>query len=118
MMLYVRGKGDKVRMVPVSESAWSVLAVSVVRSKLNGNEPIVGLRDRFARRVITELGVKADLKRHISSHDLRATFATAAYDACLDQRVVQELLGHSSGQRTEVYIGRSASQMRSAVEGL
>jgi site-specific recombinase XerD len=79
---------------------------------------VVGLKDRFARRVITELGVRAKLERHTSSHDLRATFATAVYDHTLDQRVVQELLGHSSGTTTEIYIGRSNDQMRKAVEGL
>lgn len=118
MSLTIRGKGDKTRIVPISESAWNVMALSVAHSRLEENQPIVGLKDRFARRVITELGVRAGLQRHISSHDLRATFATAVYDKCLDQRVVQELLGHSSGQTTEVYIGRSADQMRSAVEGL
>ena len=118
MTLQIRGKGDKTRFVPVSEELWNVIALPVMRSMLGDNEPIVGLKDRFARRLVTDLGVKAGLQRHISSHDLRATFATAVYDKSLDQRVVQELLGHSSGQTTEVYIGRSQSQMRSAVEGL
>jgi site-specific recombinase XerD len=118
MNLVVRGKGDKTRIVPISESAWEVVAISVCRSRLNDNHPVVGLKDRFARRVITDLGVRAGLQRHISSHDLRATFATAVFDKTLDQRVVQELLGHASGQTTEVYIGRSAEKMRSAVEGL
>ena len=118
MMLSVRGKGDKTRLVPVSEVAWEVLALPVAHSFVNGNAPVVGLKDRFARRIVTELGVRAGLERHISSHDLRATFATAVYNKSLDQRVVQELLGHSSGSTTEVYIGRSANQMRAAVEGL
>lgn len=119
MTLTVRGKGDKERIVPVNEPAWDALVMPVARSIMAGGvEPVVGLKDRFARRVVTELGVKAGLQRHISSHDLRATFATAVYDKSLDQRVVQELLGHSSGQTTEVYIGRTANQMRAAVEGL
>lgn len=118
MNLCVRGKGDKTRYVPVSDEAWNVMALSVVASFTNNNEPVVGLKDRFARRTITDLGVKAGLQRRVSSHDLRATFATAVYDKCLDQRIVQELLGHSAGTTTEVYIGRTVKQMREAVEGL
>jgi len=117
MVLTVRGKGDKTRIIPVSSRAWQILASPVTRAWLAGI-PVVGLKDRFARRVITELGIKAGLQRPIASHDLRATFATAVYDQCLDQRIVQELLGHANGATTEIYIGRSAEQMRKAVEGL
>jgi integrase len=117
MVLRVPGKGDKERIVPVSERAWNVIAPAVVRAGLKNLE-VVGLKDRFARRAITELGVRAGLQRRVASHDLRATFATAVYDSTLDQRVVQELLGHANGSTTEVYIGRTAEQMRKAVEGL
>lgn len=115
--LHVRGKGDKGRVVPVSERAWDIIASTVTRAFLEDVE-VVGLKDRFARRVITDLGVRAGLQRRVASHDLRATFATAVYDKTLDQRVVQELLGHSNGATTEIYIGRTPDQMRKAVEGL
>lgn len=118
MDLTVRGKGDKTRIVPVSERAWNILAVPIARSILNNNVEVVGLKDRFARRVVTELGMRAGLKRRVASHDLRATFATALYDTTLDQRLVQEILGHSSGTTTEVYIERSSTQKRTAIEAL
>lgn len=116
--LVIRGKGDKTRVVPVSESAWSVLARPVTRAFIEGDREVVGLKDRFARRVITELGERAGLQRHISSHDLRATFATAVYDKTLDLRTTQELLGHSSSQTTELYTGITMDKMRGAVEDL
>jgi site-specific recombinase XerD len=117
MLLTIRGKGDKFRVVPVSEAAWSILAESVTRARVTGcTEPIVGLKDRFARRIITELGERAGLKRRISSHDLRATFATEVYNKTLDIRVVQELLGHSSSQTTETYTAKTMNEMRRAVE--
>ena len=115
-MLLIRGKGDKERHVPVSELAWSYLARPVTRAYVEGGREVVGLKDRFARRVITDLGVRAGLQRHISSHDLRATFATAVYDKTLDLRVTQELLGHSSSQTTELYTGVSVAKMQAAVE--
>lgn len=115
MLLTIRGKGDKTRVVPISSMAWQVLAMPVTRAMCEGRG-VIDYKDRFARRVITDLGVKAGLKRHISSHDLRATFATAVYDKTLDLRVTQELLGHSSSQTTELYTGVTADSMRKAVE--
>lgn len=116
MTLTVRGKGDKERVVPVSTYAWSVLQIPVTRAFCDGDCEVVGLKDRFARALITRLGIRAGLKRHVASHDLRATFATAVYDKTQDQRLVQVLLGHASGTTTEIYIGRSDAQMKNGVE--
>lgn len=115
MTLRVRGKGDKERIVPVSPRAWDILATPIMRA-FTLDRPVVGLKDRGARAAITDLGVRAKLKRHISSHDLRSTFATTVYDKTLDIRVVQELLGHSSSQTTELYTKVGILKMRSAVE--
>jgi site-specific recombinase XerD len=116
MMLIVRGKGDKTRVVPVSPEAWGVLAMSVTAAMCDGGREVVDIKDRFARRVITDLGVKAGLRRHISSHDLRATFATAVYDKTQDAMLVRELLGHSSVVTTQLYIGVEMTKLREAVQ--
>lgn len=116
MTLHVYGKGDKERIVPVSQKAWEVLATPVTRAFCDGDRLVVSLQDRFARRVITELGKRAGLRRQISSHDLRATFATEVHNQTRNIRVVQELLGHSSVRTTEVYTGVALDQMRKAVE--
>jgi site-specific recombinase XerD len=115
MTLTIRGKGDKTRIVPVSPRAWEILQIPVTRAFVDGDIPVIGLKDRFARRVISDLGVKAKLKRHISSHDLRATFATEVWDRTLDLRVVQELLGHASSNTTELYTAVRQDKMREAV---
>lgn len=123
MTLKVRGKGDKERIVPISPEAWNVIAVPVVRAyvSIGSNSgdvydpPIVGLKDRYARSVVTRTAARAGLRRKVASHDLRATFATEVYNKTQDQRLVQMLLGHSSGTTTEVYIGRSFEQMREGV---
>jgi len=116
MILKVHGKGGKIRYVPVSEEAWGILATSVTRAFLEGDAPIVGIQERVARQGITTLGKRAGLSRPVSSHDLRATFATAVYDKTKDMRLVQELLGHSSVETTQIYVGVRASQLRAAVE--
>lgn len=117
--LTVRGKGDKTRVVPVSNAAWSVLEMAYYRTLLAGdNDTLVGLQDAYARRIITILGKRAGLSRNISSHDLRATFGTTVYERKKDIRLVQLLLGHQSSVTTEGYIGVNFSKMRDAVEGL
>lgn len=116
MLLTVRGKGDKTRIVPVSSACWEVIAVPYTRAACDGGRAVVGLKDRFARRIITDLGRKAGLQRDIASHDLRATFATAVYDKTRDIRVVQELMGHASSQTTEIYTLVGTKKMREAVE--
>jgi site-specific recombinase XerD len=114
MELLVHGKGDKDRIIPVSPEAWDAVANSVVRSWGNGST-VVGLKDRFARRLVSALGERAGLQRHISSHDLRATFATAVFDKTGDIRLVQMLLGHASVVTTQLYIERHREMLREAV---
>jgi site-specific recombinase XerD len=112
--LRVRGKGDKERIVPISERAWTVIASARILAK--PGLPLVNLPDRTARRRITSLGKRAGLSRGIASHDMRATLATAAYNKSHNLRAVQELLGHASSQTTETYTGVSAAAMRDAVD--
>lgn len=114
--LNVRGKGDKSRFVPISQRCWDACEpafIDAMSPRMDGH--LISYQDRSARKAITAMGVKAHLSRAVASHDLRATFATITYDATLDQRVVQELLGHANGSTTEVYIGRTNDQMKKAV---
>lgn len=115
MTLTVRGKGDRTRTVPVSDEAWGAVSSAYVLALTQG-EPLIQYKDRFARKIITNLGVRAGLSRPVSSHDLRATFATAALNKTGNLRVVQELLGHASSATTEVYTGVMMHQMREAVQ--
>lgn len=116
MQVTIRGKGDKTRTVPLSEEAWKYLIPAFAIAFGRDDERLVSYKDRFARQIITNLGVRAGLSRRIASHDLRATFATAALDKTNNIRVVQELLGHASSQTTEIYTGVAMAQMREAVQ--
>lgn len=118
MTLTVRGKGDKTRTIPVSDEVWEHLIDRVAELRRSRTERFVTYTDRGARKALTVLGEKVGLTRHVSSHDLRATFATAAYDKSLDLRAVQELLGHASSQTTEVYTGVQMLTMREAAKVL
>lgn len=116
MVLTVHGKGDRMRLVPVSEEAWDALIMAYSRAFLENRPTIVGLKDRAARRMVTTLGKRCGLRRSIASHDLRATFASAVYDRTKDIRLVQELLGHSSIETTQIYTEIAMPKMREAVK--
>lgn len=116
MLLTIRGKGDKTRVVPISREAWSHLCNRLTQRFDRPDEPLIVLQDRTARSCITRLGRVAGLQRRVSSHDLRATFATAVYDHTQDLRVTQELLGHSNSATTEIYTGVAMTKMKGAVE--
>lgn len=115
MQLKVHGKGGKIRYVPIQDELWSCCSMAVTQAFIDGDRVIVNLHDRAARKVITRLAVKAQLKRHVKSHDLRATYATGLLDAGVNIRVVQELLGHESVETTQIYTGVKAKQLRDAV---
>ena len=117
-LLTIRGKGDRIRYVPISSSAWTNLAPVVTERIGEPDKPLLRYGDRFARQVITDLAQRAGLTRRVASHDLRATFATAVYGRTNDLRLVQELLGHSSPTTTQVYTLIQLQAMRKGVEGL
>lgn len=116
MTISIRGKGDKTRVVPLSNQAWSILSTRYVERAHLPNQPMILIQDRTARAAITRMARIAKLSRKVTSHDLRATFATAVYDKTRDLRVTQELLGHSNSSTTEVYTGISMDKMKKAVE--
>lgn len=100
----IYGKGGRERIVPISQAAWDILLPIAVNCMMEPGKPLVRMGDRSAREVITRIGARAGVSRRVSSHDLRATFATAAYRNTKDIRAVQMLLGHASSTQTEVYI--------------
>jgi site-specific recombinase XerD len=115
MLLTIRGKGDKTRIVPISPHAWQYIQSAYVLAINKEDGKLISYKDRFARQIIKNLGERAKLQRAVSSHDLRATFATAAYDRTQNIRVVQELLGHASSETTEIYTGVTDAALKDAV---
>ena len=114
MMLRVRGKGDKERIVPVSSRAWSAIASAYVEA-MSGDGYLIHYQDRSARKAITSMGRKAGLRRDISSHDLRATYATIMSENGVPIRVIQELLGHANVNTTQIYTGVGEEALKEAV---
>jgi len=117
MTVSIRGKGDKTRIVPVSDEAWAAISECYAEAILRGNDScLITYSDRPARRVITALGERAKLSRPIASHDMRHTFATLVFERTRNIRLVQELLGHGNVTTTEIYTGVNEAALREAVQ--
>lgn len=113
-VLVVRGKGERRREVPVSGELLRYLDEMPAAGRL------VPMSNSGARRAITraaeEAGVSGSTGDGVSSHDLRATFATAVYERTRDIVLVQRLLGHSSVTTTQLYVSTSHEARVAAVE--
>ena len=111
----VIGKGDKERLIPIGSDAIKHLQIYLqeIRTKQvekKGNEDIVFLNKRGSRLsrimifyIVKELSIKAEIKKNISPHTFRHSFATHLVEGGADLRAVQEMLGHESITTTEIY---------------
>ncbi len=105
----VLGKGSKERIVYFGEYALDSLKEYTSTHKKNDegyvftNSKGGQLTDRGVRYIIDNIMGKLSVKVHVTPHVIRHTFATDMLNNGCDIKVVQELLGHSSLQTTEVY---------------
>ncbi len=123
----VLGKGDKERLVPIGNVAIKLLRIyiSEVRAMQTirpGNEDVVFLNNRGAKlsrvmvfTIIKRLALKINLKKSISPHTFRHSFATHLIEGGADLRAVQEMLGHESITTTEIYTHLDRDFLRSAI---
>ncbi len=109
----VTGKGDKQRLVPVSDKALKEIDLYMNRRNqlaaiLDRNILFLNRRGRKLTRVmiftmVRNLAAIAGIKKTISPHTFRHSFATHMVEAGADLRAVQEMLGHESILTTEIY---------------
>ena len=111
----VIGKGDKERLVPIGRDAIKYIKIyrDEIRNHIkvqNGFEDILFLNHRgknlsriWIFLIIKDLALKAGLKKVISPHTFRHSFATHLVEGGADLRAVQEMLGHESITTTEIY---------------
>ena len=113
--LIVTGKGNKQRLVPINKMALKHISIylETVRNHITikkGEEDILFLNNRGARLsrvmvfyIVKALAEKAGIKKAISPHTFRHSFATHLLENGADLRAVQEMLGHESITTTEIY---------------
>ena len=121
----VRGKGNKIRVVFLSESAkkaslnyisrrTDVDPALFIRHKKNiGDQQDLRLSTRTMQRIIKRRSVNAGITKDITPHTLRHSFATDLLQNGADIRHVQQLLGHSSITTTQIYTHLTDTHLKS-----
>jgi len=123
----VIGKGDKQRLVPIGNDAIKYINIyrSSIRNKLSiskGHEDILFLNRRgkglsrvMIFLILKELVKKAEIKKNVSPHTFRHSFATHLVEGGADLRAVQEMLGHESITTTEIYTHLDRDYLRATL---
>jgi site-specific recombinase XerD len=111
----VRGKGDKVRVVFLSDSAKKAIreylkkrgdmgeALFAGYGKLGRGKDVSRLTPRTVERLVKKYAIKAGITRKVTPHVIRHSFATDLLENGADLRSVQALLGHANIATTQVY---------------
>lgn len=121
------GKGNKERLIPIGNNALKYINIYIaeVRVQLNikkGFENYIFLNrtgSSLSRisvfTMIKSLAEKTGLKKSISPHTFRHSFATHLIEGGADLRAVQEMLGHSSITTTEIYTHLDRDYLRGVI---
>tara|TARA_X000000368_G_scaffold417973_1_gene415997 strand:- start:2283 stop:3176 length:894 start_codon:yes stop_codon:yes gene_type:complete len=125
--LKVIGKGDKERLAPIGGRATQYLKIYINKVRNHqvikkGHENFVFLNNRGSKLtrvmiflIIQKLKKMTGLKKKISPHTFRHSFATHLIEGGADLRAVQEMLGHESITTTEIYTHLDKDYLRSNI---
>ncbi|MGE0090861.1 MAG: site-specific tyrosine recombinase XerD [Bacteroidales bacterium] len=123
----VIGKGSKERLVPIGSKAIKEIELYYTYRNLlptidKASQNIVFLNRRGKQlsrvmifTIVKRLAEKAQIKKTISPHTFRHSFATHLIDGGADLRAVQEMLGHESILTTEIYTHLDREYLRDAI---
>ena len=121
------GKGNKERLVPIGSEAVKFLTIYLEESRNHvpvkpGKEDFVFLNNRgnplsrvMVFIIIKSLAEKIGLKKSISPHTFRHSFATHLIEGGADLRAIQEMLGHESITTTEIYTHLDRDYLRQTI---
>lgn len=124
----VIGKGDKERLVPISGKALKQIKIYIDNVRINlsikaGQEDYIFLNKRGSQLsrvmifiIIKDLIEKCGIKKKISPHSFRHSFASHLVDGGADLRAVQEMLGHESITTTEIYTHLDTNYLKKMIQ--
>lgn len=122
--LSVRGKGEKIRVVFISDNARAILkqyldkrddvddALFVQLGKASKTATYLRLTPRSVERIIKAYAIKAGITKKVTPHVIRHSFATDLLQNGADLRSVQALLGHANIATTQIYTHVTDSHLR------
>lgn len=124
--MIVVGKGDKQRLVPMSPASIEEIRLWLAkRAELNvkrGEEGILFLNRRGRRLtrvmvfyIVRDLAEAVGVRKTISPHTLRHSFATHLLEGGANLRAIQQMLGHESIATTELYLHLDKSHLREEI---
>ena len=132
-VLVVNGKGGNIRQVPLLPKALEAIRAYWKAEGRNGHDPgepifqTLGKHGPYEARRLTYKAIRhlvsgtrraALIKRRVTPHTLRHTFAVSLLDQGVDLRTVQDLMGHASIITTQAYLHTSDEKKLAAVNSL
>ena len=126
--IMVTGKGNKQRLVPISTNSLNLIRLYLeTERKLIEPKPkdkeILFLNRRGGRltrvfifTVVKDLAAKAGLRKNVSPHTFRHSFATGLVSNGADLRAVQNMLGHESITTTEIYAHLDKKHLKNVID--
>ncbi|ERI92174.1 site-specific recombinase, phage integrase family [Clostridiales bacterium oral taxon 876 str. F0540] len=127
MLIHVKqGKGKKDRYTVLSQIALDELRIYAKKYRpedwlFEGGDGKGHLTERSVQKIFDKACIAAGIKKDVSVHTLRHSFATHLLEGGTDLRYIQELLGHSSSKTTEIYTHvteKSITQIQSPLDRL
>lgn len=125
--IVVQGKGNKQRLVPISPVAIEQINLYLEQTRSHqvakrGSEDILFLNRRGAMltrqmifHIVKQLCELAGVRKVISPHTLRHSFATHLLEGGANLRAIQQMLGHESITTTEIYVHIDRSRLRDEI---
>lgn len=123
----ITGKGNKERLVPIGSEAIKFLKIYISENRIHikikpGKEDFVFLNNRgnplsrvMVFLIVKNLAIETGLKKSVSPHTFRHSFATHLVEGGADLRAVQEMLGHESITTTEIYTHLDREYLRETI---